>query len=318
MTTVYRSTDVPADSFVDYWRHASRETFGPARLRPAGAPQCLRVGEVGGVRVAEMTTRELEPSTPCEGSATGPAGRAAYRVQLVLRGQLVLEQDDRESRLRPGDFALLDMSRPARWAAAAERFVALMFPPELLPVRPDDVAPLTAVGIRGDTGSGALFASLTRQLAHRLDEYDAVDAPHIGTALLDLFAAALTARADRGQPALDSPGRLLVTRIRAYIEAHLADPALSPAEVAAAHHISLRYLYKLFEPSGESVAGRIRRRRLERCRRDLLDPTTADRPVATIAARHGLTNPAHFSRLFKAAYGASPAEYRVECRSTKS
>jgi AraC-like DNA-binding protein len=43
---------------------------------------------------------------------------------------------------------------------------------------------------------------------------------------------------------------------------------------------------------------------------DLLDPALAARPVSAIAARWGLVDPAHFSRLFRAAYGVPPLEYR--------
>ncbi|TCO28233.1 helix-turn-helix protein [Kribbella steppae] len=46
-------------------------------------------------------------------------------------------------------------------------------------------------------------------------------------------------------------------------------------------------------------------------RRDLLDPALADRPVAAIGVRWGLTNPAHFNRAFKGAYGLPPAEFRA-------
>ena len=72
----------------------------------------------------------------------------------------------------------------------------------------------------------------------------------------------------------------------------------------------MRYLYKLFEHRPSGVAAWIRERRLERCRRDLLDPALRTQPVSTIAARWGLTDPAHFSRAFRAAYGVPPAEYR--------
>jgi AraC-like DNA-binding protein len=106
----------------------------------------------------------------------------------------------------------------------------------------------------------------------------------------------------------------LMGRIHAFIDAHLGDPALTPATVAAAHHISLRYLHKLFEPEPQGVAGMIRQRRLERCRHDLLDPAQADRPVAGIAARWGFSSAAHFSRVFRDAYGLPPAEFRRVCR----
>jgi AraC-like DNA-binding protein len=103
----------------------------------------------------------------------------------------------------------------------------------------------------------------------------------------------------------------MVKRIRSYIEQRLSDPDLSPATIAAAHHISLRYLYKLFEQEQTTVARLVLQRRLARCRRDLLDPTRTDATVSAIAGRWGLTNAAHFSRAFRAAYGVPPGEFRA-------
>jgi AraC-like DNA-binding protein len=59
------------------------------------------------------------------------------------------------------------------------------------------------------------------------------------------------------------------------------------------------------------VADWIRSRRLERCRRDLLDPALATRTVEAIGERWGLTDAAHFSRVFRRRFGAPPAEYRL-------
>src|SRR5207247_2046030 len=89
------------------------------------------------------------------------------------------------------------------------------------------------------------------------------------------------------------------------------DPELSPAAIAAAHHISRRLLYKLFQEQGETVASWIRARRLERCQQDLLDPAQAARPVAAVALRWGFRSSIHFTRLFRAAYGLPPHEYRL-------
>ena len=49
--------------------------------------------------------------------------------------------------------------------------------------------------------------------------------------------------------------RALLTRIQAFIQQRLGDPELSPGVIAAAHHISLRYLRKLFQEQGTTVAG---------------------------------------------------------------
>jgi AraC-like DNA-binding protein len=148
---------------------------------------------------------------------------------------MAVEQAGREAALEPGDFTVVDWSRPARWATASERAVSLMFPQALLALPHDEVA--------------------------RLDREDEVAADTVQDALR--------------------------RRVHAFIEQRLADPALSPAVIADAHHVSVRYLYKLFEGRHRGVAGWIRSRRLERSRRDLLDPALAARPVSAIAARWG-------------------------------
>jgi AraC-like DNA-binding protein len=133
--------------------------------------------------------------------------------------------------------------------------------------------------------------------------------PRAITVELDVLATTAERPAD-GAVLPDVRHGDIVRRIHAYIDSHLGDPGLSPAVVAAAHHISLRYLHKLFEPEPHGVAGLIRQRRLERCRDGLLDPAQADRPVAGIAARWGFSSAAHFSRVFRDAYGMPPGEFR--------
>ncbi|WP_327581887.1 helix-turn-helix domain-containing protein [Nonomuraea sp. NBC_00507] len=120
----------------------------------------------------------------------------------------------------------------------------------------------------------------------------------LATLLTELDAPAARRRAHRRQ-------------IYCYIERHLGDARLSPQSIAAAHHISLRQLYKLFAEEQQPVAEWIRTRRLQHCRRDLADPTLADRPVAAIAARWGFASATHFNRLFKHAYGMPPGQYRL-------
>jgi AraC-like DNA-binding protein len=103
--------------------------------------------------------------------------------------------------------------------------------------------------------------------------------------------------------------RALRLRIDEYIETNLDDPELDPRTVAAANNVSIRELHRLFE-GGRTVSEVIKARRLERCRRDLLDPTLADVPIYHIARRHGIVHNSYFSRAFKAAYGRTPREVR--------
>ena len=98
--------------------------------------------------------------------------------------------------------------------------------------------------------------------------------------------------------------------IQSFIAANLGDPDLDPEGIARASFISTRYLHKLFEGEGTSVCQWIRTARLERCRRDLLDPARSHLTILAIASRWGLPGPQHFSRLFREAYGCSPSELR--------
>jgi AraC-like DNA-binding protein len=109
----------------------------------------------------------------------------------------------------------------------------------------------------------------------------------------------------------------LLTTVQAFIQRHLGDPRLSPATIAAAHHMSLRSLHQLFHDEGLTVAGWIRRR-LECCRHDLSDPALASRPVAAIAARWRFSSAGDFSRAFRAVHGLPPAEYRMSARVVKN
>ncbi|MEO3829549.1 helix-turn-helix domain-containing protein [Actinomadura sp. B10D3] len=126
----------------------------------------------------------------------------------------------------------------------------------------------------------------------------------ISTAAVPAGAAAVSVRCRHSS---------LVAQIHAFVQTNLGDRNLTPASIAAAHHISLRYLHKLFQQEGHTVAAWIRERRLERCRRDLADPRLAARPIHAIAARWGFTSAAHFSQAFRSSYGLSPRQFRREC-----
>lgn len=102
----------------------------------------------------------------------------------------------------------------------------------------------------------------------------------------------------------------LVRRVRAHVDAHLWDRRLTPASVAAAQHISVRYLHRLFEGQGSTIGRWIQHRRLEEARRELARPGRADLTVSAVARRWGFASATHFSRSFRAAYGMSPSDWR--------
>jgi AraC-like DNA-binding protein len=231
-----------------------------------------------------------------------------------FRGSSVLIQDGREATLTPGDFTLYDTDRPYTLAFSdPHRMLVLVFPRDMLGLPESRLAGLTATRLPGAGGGLAtLIGPFLAQVADLLDEVDTRGGVRLAGNVLDLLGTVLTERLDCSPADPDRAHRALMLQITSFIEEHLGEADLAPAQIAAAHHISLRQLHKLFHASGTTVAGWIRQRRLERCGHDLRDPRWSGRPVAAIGARWGYPDPAHFSRLFKAAYGVGPRDYRAQ------
>jgi AraC-like DNA-binding protein len=98
----------------------------------------------------------------------------------------------------------------------------------------------------------------------------------------------------------------------AYVEDNLHDPRLTPSRVAEGIHVSPRYLHAIFRGTGTTVAQHIRLRRLETGRTMLADPSLSGLHIADVARRVGFTDPSHFTRVFKNAYGHTPRQFRSE------
>ncbi|MCI4657898.1 AraC family transcriptional regulator [Cryobacterium zhongshanensis] len=236
--------------------------------------------------------------------------RNYIKLSLLLSGSGLLIQDNREAVLRPGDLAVYDTNRPYTLVFEDEfRALVMMFPKHAIDLPPDIVGQLTGVAISGTTGVGSLVAPFLGRLADNLDLLADPGGTRLAHSALDLVttmvASELDATASRCNPRRD-----LVKRIHMYVDEHLASTDLGPGQIAAAHFISTRHLHGLFKDQGTTVSTWIRSRRLERCRRDLMNPRYADRPVAAIAARWGFVDAAHFSRVFKTGYGYAPSTCR--------
>ncbi|MCI4066589.1 helix-turn-helix domain-containing protein [Micromonospora sp. R77] len=244
-----------------------------------------------------------------------------YQLALPEAGRSELVQDRQEVQLsRPSEFTFLDASRAhvaSHRSTGPEPLdnVTVQIPHHELPLPPDRVRQLLAARLRADEGMGALLAQHVRRIAQHPEQFAPTDAPLLARVTLDLVSATLAQHLDRtGDLPVEVRQNALRARVDAFIDRHLGDPALTPAAVAAAHHLSLRSLHRLFADGELTVAATIRSRRLERCRRDLADPLLAGQPVQAVAARWGFADKAHFSRAFRAAYGCSPRAWRDAAR----
>ncbi|MEQ8696568.1 MAG: helix-turn-helix domain-containing protein [Bauldia litoralis] len=238
--------------------------------------------------------------------------RDEYAV-LVLQqsGSMVVSQDGRDTRLRPGDAAIVDTTRPyTLFLPEPVRQIVLHCPRHQLRSRLRSMRAVCAARIEAGSPTGALLAGSLRSLARTRRDLAPDQAAAVGRYALDLLAVALDATPEAGAAAFSRGSAALLSRINAYLRDNLADPDLDPARIAAAHGISVRHLHRLFHETGDTVGAAIRRHRLDRCRADLEDPRQRARPVTEIALRWGFNDSAHFSRTFRARFGLSPREVR--------
>ncbi|MGJ0390560.1 helix-turn-helix domain-containing protein [Microbacterium sp. CGR1] len=297
---------------ISEFRAAVSESFVPLQVSTSG-PDHFR-GVIRGASVDEVHVNEVRATshvverTP---ELIARSDRSYFKLSLMLAGTGMLIQDDREAVLQAGDLAVYDTDRPYSLVFDDDfRTMVVMFPKHLISLPADMVGQLTAVRISGQGGLGAMVVPYLTQLAGNLDQLAGTTGARLAHSALDLVTTVFTRELGLDEVSAD-PHRALVQRIRSYIDRNLASTDLGPASIASAHFISTRHLHGLFQEQGVTVSTWIRTRRLEQCRRDLLDPMLADRPVAAIAARWGFVDAAHFSRAFKTAFGISPSEYRA-------
>ncbi|MDP9830823.1 AraC-like ligand-binding domain-containing protein [Kineosporia succinea] len=256
-------------------------------------------GRLGPVHIAGFDT----PPGDCVRDEDGvrDRDRPFCQVDMIVAGQARVEQPGGTAELSAGDLVVVDPARPVRVRSGWSRHLSLLVPRRLLEA---DTRALAGRRLSGAHGSGALMMPLVKAALGSIETFAPQEATRTGTMIAGVLDSALAGQF--GDPG-HTEDETLRTRVRAHITARLHDPGLSPGSVAAAHHISLSRLHKLFRDQPLTVAALIRAGRLERCRDDLV---AGRLPVAVVGTRWGFTDPAHFSRAFKAAYGTSPSGYR--------
>jgi AraC-like DNA-binding protein len=318
---VISTAEVSEGERFDFWREVNSELWGIRDLRcdprwEHGFKAQVRISEFGSVQATLMTT--MPHSVRQASKLVRREDPEMIKLSCFVRGSGVVAQDGRCVEYGVGDLRLYDNLRPFGGEFAPDvptsQLLHLRFPRSLLPFAVKDLRKLSTVRIAGAEGVAALSSHFLLHLARHMHEFTPSDAARLSTLTVDVLTAVLAHALDaQGVVPPHSRRRMLMAQIHAFIRRNLGDAHLTPDMIAAAHHISLRYLHSLFHEDGHTVAGWIRQRRLEQCRCDLAEPRLGLRPINAIAARWGFSSPAHFSQAFRGAYGLSPREFRRRC-----
>ncbi|MFF7600520.1 helix-turn-helix domain-containing protein [Streptomyces mirabilis] len=312
--SVFKTADLPVGDRFEAWTQRMGRTHAPMQLasdRAADYRAHQRMIGLGEVTVWPATFDHLVfRRTPKLIRQSDPE---VYHLSLLLRGEGAAAWGRQQAAYRVNDIHTNCSSRSYEIHTGAEpvSLVGVEIPRSLVALPANRADLVIGSRISGREGVGALLGQFLVQLASDSGSYQPSDGPRLGTVLADLvtavFAGALDAEALLPP---ETRGRTLTLRIKAFIRRNLGDQELTPARIAAAHHISRSHLYRLFQAEGLTVASYIRDQRLENARRDLADPALRAMPVHAVAARWGFPRAAEFTRAFRAAHGVPPSELR--------
>ncbi|MFB7594853.1 helix-turn-helix domain-containing protein [Streptomyces sp. NPDC056160] len=312
------SSALPARDRFSWYTDMTRQHVAPVSLISAHADDFrarvlaveLCVAQIGAFTFPPLrgvrTARDIRRGDP-----------ETYQLGLITGSPMRVQQRRSDSVVENGGLVLFDTSHPLdAWitdASGTGQVALLRVSKRAFPLSAGRADRLLAQPLSPHGVTGTLLRSCLTTICDRAAELGPAERRRLGSTVVDLAASFLADHLD-AQHLVPPETRcqVLLTRIDAFIDHNLGDPGLTPAAIAAHHHLSVRALHRLFRQKPDTVAATIRSRRLERCRADLQDRRFDRTPVAVIAARWGLLAPAEFSRAFKAAYGVTPTEWRSQ------
>jgi AraC family transcriptional activator of tynA and feaB len=294
-------SEILAATHLAFEVHATHRT--PSEFRGTVTQRCF-----GDLRLLDCAALPFlgHRSRAVIGDAATAEGGNVLGFQFVCKGVEMVREGNRELALAPGDVVLWDGLQPTDVEIVAPFYKrTLLFPRDRVLAVCPRLADLSALPSLERSGAARLLVRYMNALALELPQLGPAAEAAAATAALELLRAAV----EPSLPTSRSAGRAAMrAEIQRYVRTRLQDPGLGPTSIAHAHAMSVRALHALFEDADSSVATFVRSERLARCLEDIQRPNGGS--ITDIAFRWGFCDAAHFSRIFKRAFGATPSEVR--------
>lgn len=225
-------------------------------------------------------------------------------VLMLEQGSQVLLQEGRTAEVKAGAVALWDGTRPMEAFSDGRLVKRTMFVPrELVAGAIPDLASVIAAPLPDSVNLRLLSSWL--DVAAGQPDMDRATAETAGRMAVELLRVAVS----RARGGCGGSREVLLLQVKDFLDRNLADPGLTLDTAACTNAISLRYLHLLFQDTGETAHGYLRRRRLERAQ-ELLLGSGREISIAEVAARSGFNSSSAFSRAYRARFGVAPREAR--------
>jgi len=238
---------------------------------------------------------------------------SAALITIIIDGHVTAIQSGKAlTTAAPGDIIFGPVLKGTQFCFQ-EDFRALFVKMPRALLMPRLLAPLSGELelVSGHSSFVQVFSAFLTTVATSLDTLTLEQIRVIETTISEFLAVSVLSEGDtKAMGGVTGRRAGVLHRIAQTIERRLVEPELSLADVAAENGMSVRNLQKLFEAFDKTFSNYLRLRRLERCRDDLSTSLLSQLSVSEICYRWGFTDPAYFSRTFRAEFGVSPREYR--------
>lgn len=245
---------------------------------------------------------------------TRPEQDTRLLISLHKKGPAVVSQGGRESRVEPGDVFVLDPSRPFYIETGEIETHSVYVKSSALRSLAPELDLATARAIRCDSGAAALFRTMLDEvfaLAPSLTEDVADD---LSEALIHMLAPVVRSSVCANERCTSRLSTMHRQRIIRFAKENLWDSTLDSNAIAKGVDLSPRHVYQIFDEEDKPLMRWVWSERLERCRRELEQPSLKSKSIGEIAFQWGFSNVSHFSRAYKAEFGVSPRDYRRQVR----
>jgi AraC-like DNA-binding protein len=232
-------------------------------------------------------------------------------LMFPSKGTLLVEQSGEEKLSTPGTAVLFDSTKPYHLTCRYHcQSVYVEVPRSMLAERCSNDIISKPISLNFSAGLGWALITFCKLIANDSDSLNKEVASKIASELTDLLAVYIDAETRHRSSYKQISKNFRFQSIKSFIDGRLNDPDLTPAKIAKANGISLRYLHYLFESSGISVSEWVREQRLIKCQQKLVSDKFGSDSITDIAFSMGFNSSSHFSRLFKKRFGMAPRSFR--------
>ncbi len=304
-TSVWATREVAPHQVPDFWSKALDQIMPGVQFTPveSGFEASLRKRDLGGLCLHYVRATPQRLHTP---SRPRSAASARFGLIYLKSGLLRVQQNAQSVEVHAGECVLVDgtqyhevvtcrTSESLNLSLSAEWLQQWLARPESEVAKP--FAPT---------------ARSARPLLDLLDLLSEADAPLCvgGDLLASQLGGALAIAVGEGAIVGTNHAARLLNRLKHSMCTRHSDPHYCPQVAAEEAGISRRYLVLLFTQAGTTFNSELMRVRLEKSAEMLRDRRFNSLSVMDISLRCGFSDPSHFSKRFRARFGASPACYR--------